>query len=142
MQLRAWFAEDCSPVGELLVRHICYIARQSAIILQDSSAQDIDRLTWRVLHVRLNAVSRSVGEVARKLLEVSEREPPMRRDHCGRSAGTNDGRLGHTAYKIHDSVSTAYYGSCPEDGEWRGEIEGPRRNAPRYRHLIHQAYIA
>lgn len=41
MQLRAWFVEDCSLVGELLVRHICYIARQSAMVLQDSSAQDI-----------------------------------------------------------------------------------------------------
>lgn len=39
--------------------------------------------TWRVLQVRLKAVNRSVGDVARKLLEVNEREPPMRRDHCG-----------------------------------------------------------
>lgn len=37
--------------------------------------------TCRVLHVCLKAVNLSVGDVARKLLVDSEREPPIRRDH-------------------------------------------------------------
>lgn len=39
-------------------------------------------LTCRVLHVRLNAARRSAGVLVRSVLEDSEREPPMRRDHC------------------------------------------------------------
>lgn len=41
----------------------------------------VDHRTWRELQARLNAVSRSVGELARELLDTA-REPPMRRDHC------------------------------------------------------------
>ena len=37
--------------------------------------------TWRALQARLNAVSRSVGEVALEDLLDSAREPPIRRDH-------------------------------------------------------------
>lgn len=44
--------------------------------------------TWSALQARLKAVSRSVGELARELLD-SAREPPMRRDHCKRRVSGN-----------------------------------------------------
>ena len=40
--------------------------------------------TCRVLHVRLKAANRSVGELAWYVLVDSERDPPIKRDHYRR----------------------------------------------------------
>ena len=84
MQLRAWLMADCSPAGELLERQICcwmFNNQPCAFSIKPYPGSKQGQLTCRLLQVRLKAVNRSVGEVARKLLEVSEREPPIRRDH-------------------------------------------------------------
>ena len=68
-------------------------------------AGHVDHRTWRALHARLKAVSRSVGELARELLD-SAREPPMRRDHWEERLAAQSLAAGcMSTYKVHSETA-------------------------------------
>lgn len=63
--------------------------------------------TWRALQARLNAVRRSVGEVAREVLD-SAREPPMRRDHYEQLATSILDSRHRITYKVHSVAASSH----------------------------------